>query len=128
MKLVLDTHIFLWWDSQPDLLTRDVIKAIGSGENEVFLSVASVWEMVIKFQVGKIAFRRPLRELVFGQVENGIQILDVTLEHVFQVQKLPAIHKDPFDRLIIAQAIAEGARVVTCDRIFESYPVEILQS
>lgn len=96
-------------------------------ENELLVSVASLWEMQIKLQLGKLKLNKPLAELVSGQQEiNKIDILDVKLEHVLALAKLPSHHKDPFDRLLIAQADIEEAILVRKDQIFTEYEVKVV--
>lgn len=95
--------------------------------NTVLLSVASVWEMQIKTQLGKLSLNLPLAEMIESQRQaNGIEILPVALSHVLGLEKLPAHHKDPFDRMLIGQANAEGAVLVSDDPIFGKYPVKVI--
>jgi PIN domain nuclease of toxin-antitoxin system len=127
MKLLLDTHAFIWWDSEPDRLPSLVREHCLNRANMVFLSVASVWEIQIKRQLGKLNLRIPLTEILSGQQEtNGLLILPVTLPHVLELDSLAAHHKDPFDRLLIAQARAEDAILVSGDSVFASYGVRLL--
>jgi PIN domain nuclease of toxin-antitoxin system len=126
MKLLLDTHAFIWWDSDPAQLSAPALAALRDPANEVWLSVASVWEMVIKAQLGKLTLRLPLADLVRQQQANGLQVLPVTLAHVLAVEGLPPIHKDPFDRILIAQANVEGAELVSADQLVRQYPVRVL--
>ena len=127
MKLLLDTHAFIWWDSEPQKLSAQVLALFQESSNQLLLSTASVWEMQIKLQLGKLQLERPLAELIAGQQEkNGIELLPVQLEHILALQTLPTHHKDPFDRLLIAQANIEDAVLVTADPIFAKYPVKIL--
>jgi PIN domain nuclease of toxin-antitoxin system len=126
MKLLLDTHAFIWWDSDPAQLSAPALAALRDPANEVWLSVVSVWEMVIKAQLGKLTLRVPLADIVSQQQANGLQVLSVTLAHTLAVEALPAIHKDPFDRLLISQANAEGAELVSSDPLVRQYPVRIL--
>jgi PIN domain nuclease of toxin-antitoxin system len=126
MKLLLDTHAFIWWDSNPALLSAPALAALRDPANEVWLSVASVWEMVIKAQLGKLTLRLPLADIVVQQQGNGLQVFPVTLAHALAVEGLPAIHKDPFDRMLIAQANVEGAELVTGDQVVRQYPVRVL--
>lgn len=127
MRLLLDTHVFIWWDGEPEKLTQAMIFAMQDPANTLGLSTASIWEMQIKAQLGKLTLRRPLREIVESQqTTNGLEMLPVTAEHVYALDSLPAHHKDPFDRLLIAQANAEGMVLVTADMIFSSYPVRLL--
>ena|ERR1700722_4468338 len=125
MKLLLDTHAFIWWDSDPTQLSAPALAALRDPANEVWLSVASVWEMVIKAQLGKLALRLPLAGILTQQQANGLQVLPVTLAHTLAVEGLPAIHKDPFDRMLIAQANVEGVELVSADRVIRQYPVRV---
>lgn len=126
MKLLLDTHAFIWWDSDPAQLSAPALAALRDPANEVWLSVAGVWEMVIKAQLGKLSLRLPLADIVTQQQANGLQILPVTLAHVLAVEGLPPVHKDPFDRVLIAQANVEGAELVSTDQTVRQYPVRVL--
>ncbi len=127
MKLLLDTHAFIWWDSEPARLPTLVREHCENRTNIVLLSVASVWEIQIKRQLGKLNLQMPLNELVKSQQEaNGLLILPITLTHVLELDSLPALHKDPFDRLLIAQASAENAILVSGDAIFADYGVNLL--
>ena len=96
MKLLLDTHAFLWWDGEPEKLSRHVLELFQNPENTLILSVASIWEMQIKIQLGKLRLDVPLAELIPQQKENGMEILPVEASHVFAVETLPSYHKDPF--------------------------------
>jgi PIN domain nuclease of toxin-antitoxin system len=128
MKLLLDTHIFIWWADQPEKLSNAVLSALEDEANELLLSVASVWEMQIKIQLGKLKVRLPLKELVKNQQEtNDLTVSPVTLTHVLAVGDLPFHHKDPFDRLLIAQSIQEDLTLVTADSQFSAYSVKLLQ-
>jgi PIN domain nuclease of toxin-antitoxin system len=127
MKLLMDTHTFIWWFNEPEKLSPKALTLLTDRSNDVSLSVASVWEMQIKIQSGRMKFTVPLRELVESQRQtNGVQILPVELEHVLAVDTLPTLHKDPFDRLLMAQANAEGAFLVSLDPLFSRYPVKLL--
>jgi len=126
MKVLLDTHTFIWWDSEPSKLSAQVLALLQDPATTVLLSVVSVWEMLIKHQLGKLALRMPLATLVAQQQANGIQILPITLDHVLAVESLPTPHKDPFDRLLVAQANVEGTVLLTTDSVFAQYPVNVL--
>ena len=127
MKVLLDTHAFLWWDSDPTKLSVQARTACEDRANVVLLSVASAWEMQIKLQLGKLDLRLPLAEVIASQQQtNEIQVLPVALGHVLALQDLPAHHKDPFDRLLIAQANVEEAVLVSHDPVFAHYPVKVL--
>lgn len=127
MKLLLDTHTFIWWSSEPEKLSSDVLAYLDDEDNELILSVVSVWEIQIKSQLGKLKLNVPLEELVESQRQaNGVQVLPVQLDHVLALNALPALHKDPFDRLLIAQGQIEDANIVSRDKIFGGYPVKVL--
>src|SRR5882672_4067207 len=98
MKLLLDTHAFPWWDVDPSQLSATALAALTNPANTVLLSVVCVWEMQIKSQLGKLALRVPLADIVQQQQANGLQVLPVALAHVLAVDGLAAVHKDPFDR------------------------------
>jgi PIN domain nuclease of toxin-antitoxin system len=127
MKILLDTHTFIWWDSNLNKLSSTALRCCKDQANTLLLSVASVWEMQIKLQLGKLTLKLPLIEIIETQQQtNNIEILSVHLKHVFALESLPAPHKDPFDRLLIAQANVEGAVLLSCDPIFASYPVNVV--
>ena len=127
MKVLLDTHAFIWWDSAPAKLSLQARVACEDRTNVVLLSVASAWEMQIKLQLGKLSLRLPLAEVIASQQQtNDIQVLPVALEHVLALQDLPAHHKDPFDRLLIAQANVEEAALISHDPVFAHYSVKVL--
>jgi PIN domain nuclease of toxin-antitoxin system len=123
---LMDTHTFLWWDSEATRLSSPVLKALQDPSSTVLLSVVSIWEILIKSQLGKLSLRLPLSEIVSQQVANRVRILPVTLEHSLGLVGLPAVHKDPFDRLLIAQARVEGATLLSADHVFTQYPVQLL--
>ena len=128
MKLLLDTHIFIGWADHPEKLSQAALSALEDAANELLVSVASVWEMQIKIQLGKLKLSLPLKELVESQQEtNDIKILPVALAHVLALDALPFHHKDPFDRLLIAQSIEEDATLVSADSQFSAYLVKLLQ-
>jgi len=127
MKLLLDTHIFIWWADQPEKLPPATLSALEDDANELLLSVVSVWEMQIKIQLGKLKLTLPLKELVKKQQEtNDLTVSAVALTHVLALDALPFHHKDPFDRLLIAQSIEEGLTIVTADSQFSAYSVKSL--
>ena len=128
MKLLLDTHIFLWWADQPEKLSQAALSALQDEANELILSVASVWEMQIKIQLGKLKLSLPLKELIKNQQEtNDLTVSPVALTHVLALDALPFHHKDPFDRLLIAQSIEEDLTLVSADSQFSAYSVNLLQ-
>lgn len=127
MRFLLDTQIFIWWDSEPEKLPARYSALFEDPSHTVVLSIASVWEMQIKAQLGKLDLNRPLNEIVVDQQRsNLLQLLPIELRHVLALQQLPLYHKDPFDRLIIAQAFSEQLTLLSVDAIFTQYPVALI--
>ena len=127
MKLLLDTHAFIWWDSNPAKLSSNALALCQDQSNTLLLSVASIWEMQIKLQLGKLKLSLSLAEVIEGQQQlNNLDLLPVLLEHVLHLEGLPLHHKDPFDRLLIAQANIENATLVSNDPVFRNYQVKLL--
>lgn len=127
MRLLLDTHSFLWFAGGDDRLSMDARTAIADLENEAYLSTASLWEMAIKINIGKLRLPMPLGELVTEQVrENAVDILRPEVPHYDTYVDLPLHHRDPFDRMIIAQAKADELRIVGKDEAFDQYAVTLL--
>jgi PIN domain nuclease of toxin-antitoxin system len=127
LELLLDTHILIGWVDEPKKLPVHLYTTLEDGANSLFISVASAWEMQIKYQLGKLKFQQPLPQLIANQQQrNGARILSVTLTHVFELGNLPLHHKDPFDRLLIAQALAENLTLVSVDPAFAAYPIKLL--
>ncbi len=125
MKLLLDTHVLLWALADPERIAEPVRRKLRSRRNTVFVSVASSWEMEIKRALGKLStpddLEEQLRTVGFGE-------LDVRLRHVRALRSLPALHRDPFDRMLVAQALADGLVLVTADEIVARYPVRTLRA
>lgn len=127
MKLLLDTHIFLWLLFSPEKLTDKIKRLYQSQENEIFLSLVSIWEIQLKSQLGKLHLDVDLKTIVDDNIHSGfIKLLPIDLNHVLALKDLPFHHKDPFDRLLIAQAIKEDLTIVSVDSYFINYPVKIL--
>lgn len=127
MRYLLDTHTFIWCDSEPQKLSVQVATLIQDRQHTILFSVASAWEMQIKWQLGKLNLQTPLARIIASQLQtNQIELLSVKMAHVLALEQLPAIHKDPFDRLLIAQALTEQATLLSADRIFSSYPVNVI--
>ncbi len=126
MKGLLDTHTFLWWGDDSSKLSPTALAFLQDPTDELFLSVVSVWEIIIKQQLGKLIVHSPLTTILAQQQLQGLTILSLSLDHVFEVEKLPNVDKDPFDRLLIAQTIFEGASLVCLDSVFSHYPIKII--
>lgn len=124
MKVLLDTHAFIWSADSPHLLSSDAQSAIANLSNEIYLSSVSAWEIQIKVQIGKLRLTYPLKDTIENwQRTNNLHILDVQLSHIYALDALPFHHKDPFDRLLIAQAQAEVMSIVSEDNVFANYGV-----
>jgi len=127
MKLLLDTHAFIWADGEPQKLSPAAKAACEDPANQIFLSAASVWEMQLKLMLGKLTLRKPLRPLIEDWVQqSGLVLLPVQVEHVLLLDTLSPHHKDPFDRMLIAQAMAESCSIVSHDRVFPLYPAPVI--
>ncbi len=122
MRLLLDTHIFLWFVSGDKKMSEALREAVGNPQNEIFLSVVSLWEMIIKYNLGHLPLPQPPQFYVPTQRRRlFIRSLPVDEESIFQVATLPLLHRDPFDRLLIAQAIEHDLKLVTVDAAVRAY-------
>jgi len=127
MRVLLDTNSFLWFISGSDRLSVDAKNFIADMQNQLVLSAASLWEIAIKISLGKLDLLQPYGQLIPQQLEeNDITVLPLEIGHLNKVIDLPFHHRDPFDRLIIAQALAEGIPVVTSDAVFSQYAVKLI--
>lgn len=127
MRYLLDTHTFIWMDSDPSRLSARVFNICQDSSNALVLSVASVWEMMIKTQAGKLTLPASPAYLIKSQRRtNGIRVLPIKLSHVLGLSDLPHHHKDPFDRLLVAQAMAENLVVLSHDPQIARYPVPVV--
>lgn len=125
MQFLLDTHTFIWWSISPEKLSLTVQSLLFDQNNPLFLSVASVWEMQIKLQLGKLQVNPSLPELIQSQITiNNLEILSIDLTHIWTLATLNHYHKDPFDRLLISQSITENMPILSIDEIFDSYPTQ----
>ncbi|MGH8290331.1 MAG: type II toxin-antitoxin system VapC family toxin [Steroidobacteraceae bacterium] len=125
MKLLLDTHLLLWAAGQPDRLSKAARELIDADDNELVFSTASLWEIVMKRGLGREDFKVDGRLLRRGLLDNGYSELPIASEHVVAIDTLPALHKDPFDRVLIAQALVEGITLLTTDEIVARYPAPV---
>lgn len=127
MRLLLDTHSFLWFVTEDPKLSTSARRIIATGSNELLLSVACVWEIAIKVSIGRLPIPGPLDTFIPEQLRiNRIGLLPIELKHIFEVTRLSLHHRDPFDRLLIAQALTEGLPIVSADPAFDSYSVQRL--
>lgn len=122
MKLLLDTHLLLWAAGDPGRLSDTASALISAPENELFFSAASLWEIAIKRGLGRSDFKVDARVLRRGLLDNGYSELPIGSEHAVAIDSLPPIHKDPFDRILVAQATVEGITLLTIDALVAQYP------
>lgn len=125
MTLLLDTQAFLWWVGDDPHLPSRARRAIADPRNRVLFSVVSTWEIAMKAASGRLTLSMPFSRFIDEQLRrNAFEVLDVGLAHVMRSVELPRLHDDPFDRLLIGQALAEGAHIVSGDRMITKYPVK----
>jgi PIN domain nuclease of toxin-antitoxin system len=122
MKFLLDTHVLLWAAAEPARLSSTARRLLNDADNELLFSPASLWEVVIKRALGREDFQVDARLLRRGLIDNGYAELPISSDHVVAVESLPPIHKDPFDRLLVAQATVEGVTLLTVDPKVAQYP------
>jgi PIN domain nuclease of toxin-antitoxin system len=122
VKLLLDTHLLLWAAAKPGRLSTAARRLIEAPENELFFSAVSLWEIAIKRSLGRKDFKADARLLRRGLLDNGYQELPMVSEHAVAIDNLPPIHKDPFDRMLITQAMVEGITLLTVDATLAQYP------
>jgi PIN domain nuclease of toxin-antitoxin system len=125
VKYLIDTHTLLWIVTNDPKLSAKAKDLYLDSENEIFISMASIWELSIKSSLGKISLEQPLDEFVDEHVKgNDIRILKIELSHVLRIENLPFYHRDPFDRLIISQSIEDNIPIIGSDKTFDSYPIK----
>ncbi len=126
MTLLLDTHSFIWFTEGDSRLSSTALQAIENPDNDIYLSIGSLWEISIKNSVGKLFVKRPFEKIIEHIHVNEIEILPITFIHTVAINKLEFHHRDPFDRLIVAQALSEHFIVVGKDSVFDKYGVKRL--
>lgn len=125
MKVLIDTHVLLWGLQDEAKLSRRVRALLPVAD--VWISVASLWEIIAKVQVGKLALPSPVGDYLAAKLTaNGVSVLSLTFDHVRRLEQLPLHHRDPFDRILIAQSLNESIPLVSADPKFEKYTVEII--
>jgi PIN domain nuclease of toxin-antitoxin system len=122
MKLLLDTHLLLWAAGEPRRLSKQARTLIDNPDNQLLFSAASLWELAIKGSLGRDDFRVDARLLRRGLLDNAYTELPIISDHVVAIESLPLIHKDPFDRILVAQATVEGVTLLTIDALVSQYP------
>ena len=125
MKLLLDTHLLLWAAGQSERLPAVARTLLGDPRNEPMFSAASLWEIAIKSELGRDDFQVDARVLRRGLLDNGYGELPITSEHAVAIDGLPPLHKDPFDRLLVAQSMVEGITLLTTDTLVARYPAPV---
>lgn len=125
MKLLLDTHLLLWSAGNPDRLSGEARDLIANADNELYFSAASLWEITIESGLNRPDFQVDVRVLRRGLLDNAYNELPITSEHAVTINSLPPIHKDPFDRILVAQATVEGFTLLTSDAVVAQYPGSI---
>ncbi len=127
MRLLLDTQCWLWWFSQPERLNEETIEQIANETNEVWFSVASVWEIGIKVAIGKLPLPEQIDDYIFTRMAQlGARTLVISASHALRAAALPLLHRDPFDRMLIAQAQIEDMKLVSADSMFNQYEVSVI--
>ena len=123
MRLLIDSHALLWWFEGSSALAATARNAIADPANDVLISIAALWELAIKQASRKLTLPADLETMVVGE---GFSVLSITFVHLRRFEILPALHRDPFDRMMIAQALTEGIPIATVDRVFAAYGVQIV--
>ncbi len=121
MRYLIDTHVFLWFVSNAKELSKTAKKTIEDGNNEIFISIASLWEISIKTSLGKLSIKGKYESVIDDLNDNAIQILPINFAHTVEQNRLPFHHRDPFDRIIISQAIVENLNFISIDAAFDNY-------
>jgi PIN domain nuclease of toxin-antitoxin system len=121
MKLLLDTHLLLWAAGEPRRLSKPARRLIDNPDNELLFSAASLWEVAIKRRLGREDFKVDARLLRRGLLDNGYSELPIISDHVVATESLPLLHRDPFDRILVAQATVEGVTLLTIDSLVSQY-------
>jgi PIN domain nuclease of toxin-antitoxin system len=125
MKVLMDTHVFLWGLTQESRLSKRVRSLLSVAD--LWVSVASIWEIITKIQVGKLVLPSPAGPFLTGKLaSNGVSVLPISLDHVLRIEGMELHHRDPFDRILIAQSLEESFPIVTADPLFQKYPVELI--
>ena len=126
MRLLLDTHVLIWYVVQRSTLSQTARSMIRDPGNDKFISLASLWEMSIKVSLEKLKLGQPTSQIIPDYLEAGVKLLPITMEHIQAVENLPWPHRDPFDRMLIAQAQREKLTIITQDTKFRDYQVEVI--
>jgi PIN domain nuclease of toxin-antitoxin system len=126
MNLLLDTHALIWFQTDDSRLSESLMADIENEGNRIHVSIASLWEISVKYSLNKLQLKKNLPDFIFEIESSAIEILPITTKHLLQLTSLHYHHRDPFDRLIIAQALIENYAVVTQDKVFSAYDVNVI--
>jgi PIN domain nuclease of toxin-antitoxin system len=124
MRILLDTHAFIWFAEDDVQLNQTIKETIEKPTNNILLSIASIWEMAIKMQLDKLKIDKSIEEIIDLVTLNGFELLPILPEHIIKLTTLEFHHRDPFDRIIIAQVLSENFKIVSGDKIFDDYGVD----
>ena len=125
MKYLVDTHIFIWWMKQDKRIKKEIKSILQDPQNYIYLSIATVWEIVVKKKIGKLKVPHDWKVTL---KESNFLLLPISLEHVYKLENLPLHHRDPFDRMLVSQAIVENATLITGDNKLWQYDVALLKA
>ena len=123
MKILLDTHAFIWFVEDDDQFPESLKRIIEKPSNDIYLSIASIWEMAIKIQLKKLDIEKSIKEIIELVSFNGFELLPILPEHIIKLSSLDFHHRDPFDRIVIAQGLVENQVVVSRDKVFDKYGI-----
>lgn len=126
MTLLLDTHAFIWFSENDEKLSVAAKSAIESPANIRFVSMATFWEMAIKLSIGRLPLKKDLKDIIDQVQGNGFDLLPILSDHVLRIETLPYFHRDPFDRMLIAQSLAEDFTIISNEALFDQYGVKRL--
>lgn len=126
MRTIIDTHILIWFLEGNPTLSKSRRQFIAAAQNEIFVSIASLWEIAVKISIGKLALAKPISDVIKQITAENIEILPISTDHILKVSSLPFHHRDPFDRIIIAQSQIENLPIIKGDTDFANYNVKIL--
>lgn len=126
MRILIDTHILIWYFDGNDKLPSRFRYQLDNAQNSIFVSIASIWEIAIKINLGKLKVTKSLTEIQSYLIKREFELLEVKLTHLNTLSTLPLHHKDPFDRLLIAQAISENLTLISADQHFQAYSINLL--
>ncbi len=126
MRFLIDTHVLIWFLEGSANLPPKLQDELNNDQNSIAISIASLWELTIKISLKKIVLSKTLQEVQVYILERDFVLLNISFEHLYHLSNLPHYHKDPFDRLLIAQAITENLIIISADQYFKSYPVKVI--